>query len=119
MKLILSLFLLSLVLTSCGRRDAISQQVIGTWHQGEYSTTVFNPDGSYSSSWVNKGQTNDYANYAGTWQIRDGMMVMTLTNVSSSDHLAKIGDVRIFKIIHVDGHNLSYEYNGHAISLNR
>ena len=103
---------LSLLVTGCSRQDAkFTKQIVGTW-KSEPDTQVFNSDGSFLFRTLSSGHTNDYA---GTWQIRGGIMSVTPTNTSGPDPEVQVGDIVHFKIIRVDAHHLSYTVSGQTI----
>src|SRR5258706_6826845 len=81
---------LSLLLMGCGRDGKLTKKIPGVWkHDGTStggtdtftSTMTISRDGtfSYFRVWNERPQTNTFA---GTWQIRGGVMFMTLTNRS-------------------------------------
>ena len=116
MKIIFTILTLSLLLTACSRQDAnFSKQIVGTW-QANGDVEMFNADGSFLVTTSNSDHTNDYA---GTWQIKSGVMTVTPTNVSGPEPEVQVGDTMLFKIIRIDAHHLSYEINGQTISCNR
>jgi len=106
---------LSLLLTACSREDAkLAQKITGAW-SGEAGawTMTFAPDGSYVMA--RKSDTNILA---GTWQIKDGDLIRTMTNVyiiqGSPD-----GGVTRCKIVSMDDHQLVYTSAGRAVTLSR
>jgi hypothetical protein len=97
MKNTITLFALSLLLTGCHKAtsdDVISHQVVGSWADTRDKTPfTISSNGSYS---IVVGQVN----HAGTWQIRDGVFIMTHTNL---DHA-----VERLKIVRVDDHQIVF-----------
>jgi len=57
--------------------------------------------------------------YAGTWQIKDGILGFTITNVSGPEPHEAVGTVDRGKIISVDSHHLVYKSQGQTIRLSR
>ena len=106
MKRIFLLLALGLSLTACKRHDTtLRQQVAGSWTIEKAGKMTIAADGSYSI----QGRHI----YVGTWQIADGVLVMTHTN-------APIPGVERYKIIRVDDHQLIFgEEDGKTITLNR
>jgi len=76
------------------------------------------PDGSFSESF---GHSNALVTYQGTWLVKDGELVMTVTNAHGTGNhgVEPVGSVDRCKIIHVDEHQFIYEASGHTITLSR
>jgi hypothetical protein len=96
--------MLSLLLTVCSGQDAdLSKQIIGTWTSDDkQSTETYAPDGSFLTLTRASNHTNSFA---GTWQIKDGIMIETFTNAPF--HLT--GQIFQYRIHVLDGHQLEYE----------
>jgi hypothetical protein len=94
----------------------IRQNVSGTWTRDVYGTMTIAPDGSWSNMALNANLTNFYA---GTWQLKDGVIIMTLTNTSVSDESSSVGHTKQYNVIHVDDHQFIYELSGVTNTLNR
>ena len=119
---------LSLLLTACSRHDAeLTKQIPGSWkHDGTSardtstysSSTIISPDGtfSYARHWNEKPLTYTMA---GTWKIRDGFMLVTITNRSDQDMGGKLGEISKWRIIHLDDHQIVYEVLGVTNILDR
>jgi outer membrane biogenesis lipoprotein LolB len=117
MKIILTILTLSLLLTACSRQTAkISKQIVGTWQSEGAGTESFNSDASFLFDVRTSTHTNDYA---GTWQIRDTAMTLTITNATGPDPEVQTGNTMQFQIIHVDAHHLSYAVSGHTVLCSR
>src|SRR4029077_10485963 len=100
MKYTTAILFLSLLLTGCGRSDTkLSQQVAGTWWQGKSAMMVFNPNGGFSFRMWAGGRTNGFA---GTWQIQEGVMTMTVTNTGNAESRGGVGETQHFKIVRLD-----------------
>jgi hypothetical protein len=125
----LSFLTLSLLLTACSRPDAkLGRQIAGTWtrQMGNWSwtnpavfTRTISPDGSFSTT---IGRSNALVTYQGTWLVRDGELVMTVTNAhgtGSHGAASPVGSVDRCKIIHVDAHQFIYESGGLTNILSR
>jgi hypothetical protein len=132
----LSFILFALLLIGCRSEDTkLSQQILGTWTRaaGDWSVvydgslphwklkppgsmTILS-DGTFSSSW---GSSNSFDSYRGTWQIKDGMLILTDTNRNGTAKLVLSGRVGGNKIVRVDDHQLVYETtSGEKIILGR
>ena len=113
---------LSLVFTSCDRRDAqLRQQIAGTWYLSSgviRGVIVFVSDGSASSHLTNG--TEELA-FQMTWKVKDGIIISTDTRASARNttNWIAVGDITRLKVIHVDDHQLVYSSNGRTISLSR
>ena len=91
----------------------LGQQISGTWknHSGLF-TRVFSSDGSFSTI---IGHPNALVTYQGTWLVKDGELVMTLTNAQGTgSHQAgsSVGDIDRIRIVQVDEHQFSYAEGG-------
>jgi len=115
MKLTLFIFtvcLVCLLLTACSRRDdKFRQKIPGTWTSGAGSGGMtINPDGSIL---LTLQKPNDVTTFAGTWQIKDGFFIWSLTNLPAPPSVERD------RIISVDEHHLVIEVNGIAHNLKR
>ena len=113
-------FILVSLLTGCKSPDAkLSQQVLGTWNRTEYDVPIrldgsftswksvpghmtLLAGGSFSSFW---DDTNGFDRYRGTWLIKNGTLVLTITN---SDEVA-MRDISKLKIVQLDKHRFVYD----------
>jgi hypothetical protein len=117
MKFTRIIFALSLLLTACSRRDAkLDRQIAGTWTREGSGTMTFTSDGSFSTILRKPDHTNSFA---GTWQIRDRVLIMTLTNAPAIKGRSLVGGVERYNIIHVDDHEFLYEESGQTHTLSR
>ena len=91
--------------------EKLHSQIAGTW-TSETSTIKFSPDGTFTVG-------GDTSHDAGTWQISDQMLTMTITDAAGPHPVGKAGATVRGKIIHVDSHVLSYTSGGRAISFSR
>jgi hypothetical protein len=122
------ILILSLLLTACSRHDAeLTQKIPGSWkHVGTStrddstysSSTTILPDGTFSYIRQRNERPLTYT-MAGTWQIKHGFMLMTITNRSDQNMGAKLGEVSKCRIIRLDDHQLVYEVVGVTNILNR
>jgi hypothetical protein len=118
MKFVLPILTLSLLLAGCSRPDEkLGHDITGIWTNSVERYT-FSPDGSYSLIF---GPRDDGASYQGTWLVKDGELVTTVTNVQvTGDYKAgPVGFVGRLKILHVDDHAIIYEFGGQRIGLRR
>lgn len=107
---------LSSVLTACSRRDTeLTHAVGGSWTHGNHEITL-SSDGSFLESFHPPKGT---LTYAGTWQIKDGILSFTLTNVSGPEPHEPVGTVDRGKILSVDSNHLVYKSQGQTINLGR
>ena len=107
---------LSLLLTACSRHDTkLAKQIAGTWAgEAEAGTMAFAPNGSFVIA--KKSDTNIFA---GTWQIKDGDLIMTLTNAPIIHGHSLAGGVTRCKIVSMDAHQFVYSSAGRAVTLSR
>ncbi len=98
------------------RDTKLTHAVCGNWRGGASREMVMAPGGSFSATFHSPKGT---LTLAGTWQIKNGMLIWTTTNVSGPEPHVAIGTVDRSKIISVDAHRLVYEVEGHTISLSR
>jgi hypothetical protein len=109
MRITLLLITLGLILTSCSRRAQIS----GAWRDKSGAVAlIFNRNDSFMPG----GDTNQCA---GTWQIHDEMIMLTLTNAITPHSGVKVGDTVQFRIVQVDSKQLLLRLGGQTISLRR
>jgi hypothetical protein len=108
---------LSLLLTACNRRDSkLDQQIAGTWTREGSGTLTFAPDGSFLIVVVKPDHTNSFA---GTWQTKHRVLIMTLTNAPVINVRSLIGGVEQYNIIAVNDHEFLYEESGQTNTLSR
>jgi hypothetical protein len=120
MRFVLTILTLSLLLTACGRRDVkLGRQITGTWtnSSGRYIETI-SSNGSFA---LTIGTINDRVTYQGTWLIKDGEFVTTVTNeqVTGNYKAGPVGAVARIKILQVTDHQFFYESGGQKIELRR
>jgi hypothetical protein len=111
----------SLLVAGCGRDGKLTKKIPGVWKRDGTSTggtdtftstMTISPDGtfSYFRAWNEKPLTNTFA---GTWQIRGGIMFMTLTNRSGPNPNIPAGVTPMqARIIRLDDHQLVEEMDG-------
>jgi hypothetical protein len=120
MRFALTFLVLSLLLSGCSHDAKLSKKILGTWmHEGTNTqgtatftnTTIIAPDGtfSYLRIWNERPLTNTFA---GTWQIREGFMFMTLTNRSGPNPQVPPGAIIKCRIIRLDDHEFVCETDG-------
>jgi hypothetical protein len=124
-KLIASCGLLLLVLgfaMAAAQDTTLEQQIVGTWAKGKSSELIFNTNGSFLSkmSDVHPNVTKTW-NYEGTWQIKDGFCVMTVTNASATGttNLEADGSVDRAKIVNINYISLVLKFGDQTIAFNR
>jgi hypothetical protein len=117
MRVTLIILGLSLLLTACSRSDAdLRRQVVGTWTREETSTMNIAPNGGYTLVAREPNRTNLFA---GTWQIRNGVFILTLTNAPAAPGGSRVGTVELYTIEFVDDHQLVCQQCGQTITLTR
>jgi len=109
--------IVALISTDCGGQDAMLRQTIaGEWRSddiGSYSLLLAT-NGYFDAEIGQKGTA------AGTWQIKDGLLVMTYTSSKFiPTNFIPISRVDSWKIIRLDEHILTYVDNGQTNSLQR
>jgi len=112
---------LGLLLTGCGRHDAeLQKKMAGSWSGGVFFKMTLAPDGSYVSEWAHTNGLT-YLTYQGTWAVRDGQLISTLTNCIAQDttNFEAVGSVHRFKIVQADDSSLVYAEGTQTISLKR
>jgi major membrane immunogen (membrane-anchored lipoprotein) len=120
MRFVLTMLTLSLLLTACGRRDIkFGRQITGTWTNGSgRNIETISSNGSFA---LTIGTINDRVTYQGTWLIKDGEFVTTVTNaqVTGNYKAGPVGAVSRVKIVKLADHQFFYEYRGQKIELIR
>jgi hypothetical protein len=116
MKYTLSFVVLGLLLlTSCGSRDErLGKKMVGTWTTDRGSDVwILSPDGNFDQKWADKTYGLDYK---GTWEVRDGIFIFTITNKTSINlnltNMAPIGSITRFNLVGVDSGHLTFETGG-------
>jgi hypothetical protein len=77
---------------------------------------TYTPDGSFSIISRKPSHTNFFA---GTWQIRDRVLIMTLTNAPVVKGRSLVGGIERYSIVYADDHQLICNQDGQTISLTR
>ena len=116
-----TLLFLGLLLTGCGRHDAQLQKAIaGCWSRGLFFKMTLSPDGSFVSDCTHTNGLT-YLTYQGTWSVRDGQLISTITNCIAQDttNFEAVGSVDRSKIVQADDSNLVYVADAQTISLKR
>jgi hypothetical protein len=118
----------SLLLVSCHSEDSrLKKQIVGTWapenSDGFYLFEMtLNSDGSFQSK-MKAVSTNPAIewNYAGSWQIKDGLLLSTITNSSGQNttNLEPAGSFERWRIAVLDDSNLKLEGRGQTNSFKR
>lgn len=117
---------LSLLLTGCGRDARLAKEIPGAWkHEGKDAkgntcaiTMTISPNHtfSYYRVWNERPLTNTFS---GTWQIRDGFLLLTLTNRSGPNPSVSHGTIIKSKIAHLNDGELVEETDGKTIIESR
>jgi hypothetical protein len=114
MRFVFTFILIGLLATGCHRREAkLAHQIAGAWNHvgGGFSMTI-SSDGSFSS-----GSSN--VAYQGTWLVRGAVLVMTVTNATSTKQNEPVGSVDRMKIVQADESHLTFESSGQTIYYER
>ena len=106
------IFALALVAAGCDSRDAkLHRQVAGSWPVAPSGSMMFFPDGGFhfTNSFVVSNATLAFSS-DGTWDVRDGFLITTITNsiASGTDEKPQVGKTSRGKITFIDAHNLCY-----------
>jgi hypothetical protein len=117
------IFTLALIATGCGHRDAkLRQQITGTWPIPPSGSIAFLADGTFhfTNSYVSTNTTLTWTS-DGTWNVRDGFLITTVTNsmAENTDAKPRVGEISRAKINFVDEHNLAYGDEKHGASYHR
>ena len=86
--------------------------MIGTWTtDGGSDVWTLSPDGSFAERW---SKSNKELRFDGTWEVRDGALVATITNRSSPNttNLAPVGTAAHFNIIGLNSTRMTLESDG-------
>jgi hypothetical protein len=110
---------LLLLLIGCGHKDnsrdvELRQKIVGTWlpyPQSNGDTVAIMSGGNFVSKFATV-RTNGPKNliYSGTWLVKNGYWITTITNVSGSDELHEpVGSEGRSEIVSVNEHEFVYE----------
>jgi hypothetical protein len=112
-----------LLLTGCNRGDTkLRQQIAGTWITSDSNGIIkINSDGSFVTKWTIANTNTIYKLiYEGTWQIKDGIMISTISKADGYERHEVVGTVDRYKIIRLNDRELFYEFGtNQTIMLNR
>jgi hypothetical protein len=113
--------LLCLLLNSCGRSDAdLQRRIIGAWiPEGNNGVGLsFAADGSYVSKFTG---SNMELNYFGTWVVRNGFLVITITNISALNwtNSEKVGQIDRCRVIGAYENQLILDVYSNRINYER
>ncbi len=116
--------MMSLLLTGCNHHDAeLRQKITGTWtvnSNGINGTISVASDGSFISKFSVIGtKITSELIYQGTWRVKDGVLITTITNVDGLEPHEPVGKIRNMKILHMDEHEMAYLVNGETITARR
>lgn len=112
------LFASLLLFAGCNRRDAdLRQHIAGTWTRDSFEMTL-SAEGSFVSRWTHSTSS---LIYQGTWTVRDGGVVSTITNciAHGTTNFEAVGSVERWAIVRLDRSDLVWSNEGQTISLKR
>ena len=127
-----SLFVLSLLAAACGRHEEsadakVQNQLPGVWVSDAqfasghviHSTITIAPDGSYLTRMDIPARTNgpQIVNVAGTFRMKDGFLIDTLTNYSDTNINPANPITSRARIIRIDGRELRLDYETNTWSV--
>jgi len=106
-----------MLLMGCSRRDAkLAHQVAGTWNREGIGTWSYSPQGNFLISWQRDNGTNQFA---GTWQVKAGVLIMKLTNSPIRNGHSLFGLIEKYNIVCIDKNDLIYEMAGETNKISR
>jgi hypothetical protein len=111
-KFALSFFTISLLLTGCNSGDTkLRQQIAGDWINSYSNCTItIASNGSFTTRWtIVKSNFTSELTYQGRWQIKNGVMISTSTNVSGPEPHESVGTTDRNKIIRLNDRELFFE----------
>jgi len=99
-----------MLLTACHRRDArLREQILGTWYN-DHNEISYLPDGSFHGKFTRVSPDREWT-YAGTWDVKNGFLIATLTNsISKNIPNVALGEVDRTEIILMDSRHLAFVY---------
>jgi hypothetical protein len=115
----LPLLFLALALPGCDRGETkLHQELAGTWVRDSQFEMKLSADGSFVS---HGAVSNQSWTYQGTWKLRDGCLVSTLTNciAEGTTNFERVGSVESCTIIRADATTLVFSNDNQIISLRR
>ena len=120
MRFTFTFILLSLLVVGCGNRDAkMREQILGSWNDG---TITYLPDGSwhFKNQGVVSNVTLKWAS-DGTWDVKDGILIITTTNSTSENTTERplVGRIDRNTITFLDAHNLCYTNERYGFAYHR
>jgi hypothetical protein len=113
--------LLVFLLSACSKHSSadsklpsdanLTRQIAGTWTVAGAGTMAFAPDGSFVIA-----KKSDTRTLTGAWQIKDGDLILTVTNINGN---SQAGNVIQSKILSMDAHQFVYNSAGRTATLSR
>jgi hypothetical protein len=100
--------LLTLLMASCGKHDKTSQQIIGTWHRDSRFSMTLSAGGDFLSSFLDTNQIVVLI-YQGTWRVREGVLMLTITDVSGTLKHETNGSIDRLRIVELDSRHLALD----------
>jgi hypothetical protein len=110
-KLALTFFTISLLLTGCNSGDTkLRQQIAGDWLNSYSNATVtIASNGSFTSRFtIVKTNVTSELIYQGKWRIKNGVFFSTVTNVSGPEPHEFVGTTDHNKIIRLNDRELFF-----------
>jgi hypothetical protein len=108
--------------TTYGQDAELERQIAGTWTQGKGIEICIYTNGSFQSKIFHvKPNRTMTLNYEGTWQIKDGFCLMTITNSSgiNTTNFEAAGCIDRLKIVKVDKASLVLKSSDMTMAYNR
>ena len=94
----------------------LRHEIVGSWSNGDRFVMTISPDGN-----ISYGTSPSHNGFSGTWQVKAGVMIVTLTKSPLNNSLA--GSHIHFSIAHVDDKQVVYKWgsgsNESTITLTR
>ena len=108
--------------TADAQDTTLEQQIVGTWAKGKSSEICIYTNGSFRStmSEVYPKVTKTW-NYKGTWEIKDGFFIYTVTNATAtgSTNFEAVGSVDRCQIIKLDSLSLVCKIGDQTVAFSR
>ena len=101
--------LLALLVAGCGRYDATRHRLIGTWRNDSQFSLTLSASGNFVSTFLDTNQMIALT-HQGTWQVREGVLMMTITNIDGTLKHETNGSIDRMRIVELDVNHLALDY---------
>jgi hypothetical protein len=100
--------LLAVLVAGCGKYDTVRHRLIGTWQDSSRFSLTLSANGDFLSSFSDTNHTVTLT-YQGIWQVKEDVLMMTITNVTGTIKHETNGSIDRMRVIELDVSHLALE----------